>query len=455
MSGTFQENQEIKVVTTPFEKSSKNPGYGEAVMYRDASGKAVFVSAAHPLPSTASVTVDTMSITAEMKETSSQDYYVTTTNLGDGTLTIGFDDASSFTVAGALALQDIVTVENKTQGWVYNTAGATVADTSILLVAANQVTGYPVPGALDEFEIVYRGIDRAGQANALLTTIDSDTDAIKTAVEIMDNSETTISSTDVKRVAIFGDDDSQITAFGSPSTISTHRSPSDYIAVFTSSTTITLSGHDTITNNSQLVYIRYVPTGGADSAVLVNGSGGVTFSYSANVITVNGGGTPFASGDSYEVGINYQDKGFDASLDVVKIIPQANASKLATSPEAYTVLTATTTAYVEGVVIDTRAYTDVLFHYSKTASDADNSYLKVSTLLTADGTADYQQTSITAPSSGVSVIDDNVYERDKAALVEVISIPTNGANFMRFDLAKVADTGTDSVWTPYITKVPR
>jgi len=151
---------------------------------------------------------------------------------------------------------------------------------------------------------------------------------------------------------------------------------------------------------------------------------------------------------------NLKGAAYDDTLGGDKNFPQANAPKLATSPQAYTVLTATTVAYVEGAVIDTRAYSDILFHYSKTASDADNSYLKVVTLTSAAGAVDYQTTT-TDTTTGVSVISPHVYERDKAALVECIVIPTNGANFMRFDLAKVADTGTDSVWTPFITKVPR
>jgi len=387
-------------------------GYSSTVRKTLVLGKdgETLASAANPLPVDAVVSVDTMTINAEMKEASGQDYYVTTTNLGDGTLTIGFDDASSFTVAGALALQDIVSIENKTQGWIYVSKGATVGDTSILLVAANQTTGYPVPGAADEFEIVYRGIDRIGSSNALLTTIDSDTDDIKTATEA--------SAVDLAAIELLNADIKTATEATQTAT----ELIDDAIATDDSAQSATPS----------------VMNAGAE--------------YKASR-------TEYADGDATILHSDIKGgliiAGYDDTLEGVKNFPQSNAPKLATSPEAYTVLTATTVAYVEGSVIDTRAYSDILFHYSKTASDADNSYLKAVTLLSADGAVDYQQTSITAPSSGVSVIDDNVYERDKAALVEVISIPTNGANFMRFDLAKVTDAGTDSAWTIFITKVPR
>ena len=130
------------------------------------------VSASNPLPTTATVTVDTMSLTAELSEASSHDYYVTTTNLGDGTDTIGFD-----AVAG-LALADIVKVENKTQGCVYVTAGATVTTTAIELDMTKQPTGTPVPGATDEFEIVYRGASRLTDKTQMSRLTDGTTEAV-------------------------------------------------------------------------------------------------------------------------------------------------------------------------------------------------------------------------------------------------------------------------------------
>lgn len=48
--GTYQENQEIKVVTTPLPKSAL-VGFGEAIMTRDdTTGKAKFVSDSNPVP---------------------------------------------------------------------------------------------------------------------------------------------------------------------------------------------------------------------------------------------------------------------------------------------------------------------------------------------------------------------------------------------------------------------
>jgi hypothetical protein len=164
--------------------------------------------------------------------------------------------------------------------------------------------------------------------NTALTTTNTTLGNIKTAVELIDNTVATIGTTDVQRVAIFNDANEQVLSFGSPSTISTHKSPNDFTATYTSNVTLTLAGHEVVGNNAQIVYIRVVPASG-DAAVYVNGSGGVTMTYSANVITIAGAGTPFTAGDAYEVGINYQDKGFDAGLDVSKGIEQAPLNKQA------------------------------------------------------------------------------------------------------------------------------
>jgi len=123
----------------------------------------------NPLPVDAVVTVNTMTIDTELSEKSGHDYYVTTTNLGDGTDTIGFD-----TVAG-LNLENVTKVENKTQGFIYFTKGATVTTTSIAIVIANQTAGAPVPGVADEFEIVYRGTSRFDGINTDTTSISADT----------------------------------------------------------------------------------------------------------------------------------------------------------------------------------------------------------------------------------------------------------------------------------------
>ena len=164
-------------------------------------------STTNPLPVDAIVTVDSMDVYAEMKTTTGADFYVTTTNVGDDTDTISFDSVAANVVGGTLKLGMIQAIENKTQGCIYNTAGATVTNTSIVLDMTKQETGAPVPGATDEFEIVYRGIDRLGliedkdfATETTLALIEGKDFATETTLALIEGkdfaTETTLSSID-------------------------------------------------------------------------------------------------------------------------------------------------------------------------------------------------------------------------------------------------------------------
>ena len=113
------------------------------------------VSKTNPLPTDAVVSVDTMSLSAEMKVDSGHDLYLTENNViaADGWV-VEFD-----AVVG-LDLTHIQAVENKTKGFVYNTKGATVTDDSITLVEANQSADVTEIETTDDVEIVYRGVSR-------------------------------------------------------------------------------------------------------------------------------------------------------------------------------------------------------------------------------------------------------------------------------------------------------
>jgi len=100
-----------------------------------------------------------------------------------------------------------------------------------------------------------------------------------------------------------------------------YKSPANFTATYTSTTTITLSSLSgfSITDSSQIAYVVYTPTGGTGAKRLVNGLNGVTLTISSNVITVDGAGTPFAAGDVYKVGINALPFELDPSTQSMKI----------------------------------------------------------------------------------------------------------------------------------------
>ena len=102
----------------------------------------------------------------------------------------------------------------------------------------------------------------------------------------------------------------------------THQNPQDFSVAYTSSTTLTLTGAPFTVDDSEcfVAYIYYKPIGGNWQSALVNGVNSVSLTASSNVVTIVGGGTPFASADEYLVGIVYQNKGYSAPNDAQQSI---------------------------------------------------------------------------------------------------------------------------------------
>jgi hypothetical protein len=108
---SMQENQIIKVINNPPSRAD-SPGFGEPVMYRDAEGKAKFVSADNPLPVNA--TLDVGDISIDNLEISQEDSSI---------LIYGFD---------GVANQPISVDENG----VVNIAGAVTTDVDLSVLEA-------------------------------------------------------------------------------------------------------------------------------------------------------------------------------------------------------------------------------------------------------------------------------------------------------------------------------
>lgn len=120
----------------------------------------------------------------------------------------------------------------------------------------------------------------------------------------------------------------QITSFGSPSTIADYRSPKDFTATFTTTSTLTLTGLPfTLLSGVNVVYIKVRKAATNTSAVYVNGAGGYTFGHLAGVLTVYKDGVASAvftdATDMLEIGINDQQKAYDLSTDTTKVINQS------------------------------------------------------------------------------------------------------------------------------------
>lgn len=186
-----------------------------------------------------------------------------------------------------------------------------------------------------------------------------------------------------------------VESFGSPSTVAEYTSPSDFTATYTSTTTLTLSGVPfTISDSSQLVYIRVIHSDNT-SEVYTNGSGGVTMTVSSNVITIVGAGTPFASGDVYEVGINDQRKAYNPSTNSQMVSPLKNVWNQYTDPETLAEAQDLTDSYADfGVEIDMRGYNRLGVFIITDVNDSENVDLKVLGKHTSEGADKYEIDSI-------------------------------------------------------------
>jgi len=227
-------------------------------------------------------------------------------------------------------------------------------------------------------------------------------------------------------------------------------SAGDFSATYTSTSTLTLTSEPSVSSlNIKTVLIYKVD----NTAVLyTQGVENIFIKYSASVISIYESGvllTPFASGDlGYDVGIAYNDVGRDLSInaDLVSVLNPEYSHRTDSAP--YTTFTPTGgTAYVEGTVICAATYNILNFVYSKTASNADDYYIKVIYLDASDSAVDYQETLVGAPVTSISTVTSHVYKVDKAALVNILTISTKGFPYMRIDIAKITNAGTDSIWT--------
>jgi hypothetical protein len=115
----------------------------------------------------------------------------------------------------------------------------------------------------------------------------------------------------------------------------THRSPKDFSATFTTNVTITIAGapYTVADTNCTVAYIYYKPSGGQWQEPLINGLNGVSIVSLANVLTIDGAGTPFASGDQYLIGLIEQEKEHIAVNNAKQVLPLELDSTKFTTPE--------------------------------------------------------------------------------------------------------------------------
>ena len=257
--------------------------------------------------------------------------------------------------------------------------------------------------------------------------------------------------TDGQNTLLHTDASGNLKVTGGASSVSAdYKSPSDFTATYTSSTTITLSSLPfTITDSSQLAYVTVIPASG-DAITYVNGSDSVTLTVSSNVLTIAGVTAPFTSGDVYQVGINAQEKAYDPSTNsqMNSILNPDYAHY--TDPEL--LVTASDIGAADGTYIDQGAEIDMTGYETLgvflkfTVSDSTTNTMKLLFKHTSAGTEEFVQET---PANFTKTIGDaniNVYyEFTGLATVPLIQIQSAAAD---------VDTGggTEATLEMYIVK---
>lgn len=203
-------------------------------------------------------------------------------------------------------------------------------DFTAAYTSADTITLTSPPTITDDSQIVYIKVIPASGLAAIYVNGDG-TITIREAANILTITgvATPFTAGDVYEVGINGDTkayDATLNAYrvtgGSSSVSAEYLSPDDFTAAYTSADTLTLTSPPTITDDSQIVYIKVIPASGT-AATYVNGDGTITIREAANVLTITGIATPFTAGDVYEVGINGATKAYDGTNDLLKVQEQS------------------------------------------------------------------------------------------------------------------------------------
>lgn len=172
-----------------------------------------------------------------------------------------------------------------------------------------------------------------------------------------------------------------------------YRSPSDFTATYTSASTITISSLPiTISDSSQIVGIKQIKSD--NTSKIYNNAAGYTITHSSNILTVydaNGNVIDtLESGDTYEIHINEQDKGYDPSTNSTMVSPLVNVWNQYTDAETLVTAQGLTASYTDfGSEIDMRSYNRLGVYIIADVNNSENVDLKILGKYESGGTDEY------------------------------------------------------------------
>jgi len=211
---------------------------------------------------------------------------------------------------------------------------ATLVTPSQIVDATGNVIGISAANtarAASDKVLLVQTIDATGSIGAGATDIDTSAFAATTSkgqvIMAIGNPSTLVAADQKGAVGMTLNRDLRV--FNPPSTMmAEYRSPTDFTAVFASSTTLTVTGAPFTVDDSvcRVTSILYKDVNGVFRG-LFNARGGVSITCVSGTITVAGAGTPFTNTDTiYDVNLTGPKKAYDNTLDVLKSIDQAPLS---------------------------------------------------------------------------------------------------------------------------------
>lgn len=206
----------------------------------------------------------------------------------------------------------------------------------------------------------------------------------------------------------------------------THVSPVDFTATRYSTTEIDITGAPfTVADaNCFIIFVAYKPTAGVWT-YLINGSNGVSITASANRILVSGAGTPFASGDTYYVGVQYQQKTIDTTIDSQKVVEQSpNWLRYNQQEIANTTNLNGSASYPSTNGMVHNGYKNIAFEFKSTGTGTTYT-IKMS----MDGTTWYDITK-----SGYDVVNNTIGNASYVDVNTVVDFDNLNATYVRVDV---------------------
>jgi hypothetical protein len=236
---------------------------------------------------------------------------------------------------------------------------------------------------------------------------------------------------------------------GSSSVQAEYTSPSDFTTVWTSAGSVTVSSLPiSISDSSQIVYIKATNTTDKTSTTFVQGANGYSFYHSGGIIQIYKSGTiitDLTSGKTwkFEVGLNGSKKGYDLGLNAFNVSLISDVTDRRTDPinliPAASPQTITTSWVALGSEISAKGFTMAVFYVNLDINTATGVQLRA-VGRKASGGSDYDL-AIESLSAGSIGIEPEVLQfTNDADQLMLVKVYTDGLPYIELQVKSTGGT---------------